>query len=468
MSRRTRPQPKAATNDSFVNFAAALGMGANNQISGSSYQINPITRNRVQLEFMYRGSWLVGMAVDAPAEDMCRAGIEIESTIDPEINDLMQAAIADLAIWSRLAECIKWARLYGGSLGYIMIDGADPATPLDLDTIGEGQFKGILPLDRWMVQPDMTDIITDMGLDFGQPKYYSMIATQPGLNVYWPKLHHSRVIRFVGIDLPFQQRQAENGWGESVIERIYDRLVSYDSTSQGAAQLVYKAHLRVMKVENLRGIIAAGGQAMAGLTAQIANMRLTQANEGITLLDTTDEFDALTYSFAGLSDMMLEFGQQISGSLQIPLVRLFGQSPSGLGATGESDLRTYYDHLAKQQEMRLRQPMVKILDIISRSVTGKPLPNGTKFRFNPLWLTTEAERAELGAKTTDSIIKTVEAGLISPQTALKELRQSSHATGLFTNITDEDIAAADEDIPKPSINPNDDKLTEQSLGGLNG
>jgi phage-related protein (TIGR01555 family) len=434
------------TLDSFQNFQAALGLGADNQISNSTYGFNPITRLRLQLEWMYRGSWLVGAAVDAPADDMCRAGIEFESVLEPEDFDALQAAVQDFGVWESLAKVIKWSRLYGGALGYIMIAGQDPESPLRLDTIGEGQFLGIMPLDRWMVQPTMGQLITELGPDFGLPKYYDLVQTVPTEN-YWPRIHHSRVIRMVGIELPWNQAQTEMMWGESVIERLYDRLVSYDSTSAGAAQLVYKAHLRIMKVEGLRNIIAAGGPPLAGLTAQISMMRSTQSTEGITLVDGKDEFEAQSYTFAGLSDIMLQFGQQISGALQIPLVRLFGQSPGGLNSTGESDLRTYYDHLAKEQQTKLRRPLVKILDIMSRSVLNEPLPQGFRFKFNPMWLITDKERAEIGTANTDSVIKAFESSLISQGTALKELRKASHITGLFTNITDEEIKDADDRPP---------------------
>jgi uncharacterized protein len=441
---------KQATLDSFQNFQAALGIGASNQISNSVYGFNPITRMRIQLEWMYRGSWVVGMAVDAPAEDMTRAGIEFESTLDPKSSDLMKAAIQDLCIWDSLTSVIKWSRLYGGALGYIMLDGQDPESELDMDSIGEGQFKGIMPLDRWMVQPTVSNVIKKLGPDYGLPMYYDLVQTQPTLE-YWPRIHHSRVIRMEGITLPYNQRIAENMWGESVVERIYDRLVSYDSTSAGSAQLVYKAHLRIMKIKDLRNIIAAGGPAMAGLTAQMANMRLTQANEGITLLDADDEFEASSYNFSGLSEMLLQSAQELCGSLEIPLVRFYGQSPGGLNSTGESDLRTYYDGLSKKQERKLRSPLVKTLDITSRSVLGKPLPEGFKFRFNPLWLMTETERSDIATKNTDSVIKAFEATLIPQSVAMKELRQSSHLTGLFTNISDEDIKDADDKPPVAEI-----------------
>jgi hypothetical protein len=47
-------------------------------------------------------------------------------------------------------------------------------------------------------------------------------------------------------------------------------------------------------------------------------------------------------------------------------------------------------------------------------------------------------------------------GLIGRQTALKELRQIGKSTGVFTNITDEAIEGADDDVLPP--------LAEQEMG----
>ena len=53
--------------------------------------------------------------------------------------------------------------------------------------------------------------------------------------------------------------------GMSVVERIWDRLTAFDSATVGAAQLVYKAHLRTYSVEKLRELIALGGPAFEAL-----------------------------------------------------------------------------------------------------------------------------------------------------------------------------------------------------------
>lgn len=385
------------TADSFQNVAARLGIGTDNLSSASSYGFNPISRNRTQLEWMYRGSWLVGQAVDCVAEDMTRAGIDITSDVPPDELETVQTAMTRMVIPQRLCETIKWSRLYGGAIAVLLVDGQKPETPLRMDTVGKGQFRGLLVLDRWMIQPTYTEVVTEYGPNLGMPLGYYVTANAPALQE--SVIHHSRVIRLDGVDLPYWQRIAENGWGLSVVERLYDRLVAFDSTTQGAAQLVYKAHLRTVSVENLRDILAAGGPAEAALTKMFDMIRVMQSNEGLTLIDAADKFETHTYSFSGLSDVLMQFAQQLSGALQIPLVRLFGQSPAGLNATGEADIRSYYDMIGQQQETKLRPGMHKIVCLTYRSETGKPIPKDLGVKFNPLWQMSDVEKAQITVST---------------------------------------------------------------------
>ncbi|MCV5525844.1 DUF1073 domain-containing protein, partial [Escherichia coli] len=106
----------------------------------------------------------------------------------------------------------------------------------------------------------------------------------------------------------------------SVVERIWDRLTAFDSATVGAAQLVYKAHLRTYSVEKLREIIALGGPAYEALLKNIDLIRKFQSNEGMTLMDSRDKFETHQYSFSGLDDILSQFAEQISGAVGIPLV----------------------------------------------------------------------------------------------------------------------------------------------------
>ncbi|WP_236209023.1 DUF1073 domain-containing protein [Pseudomonas tohonis] len=440
-----RARKSFMTADGFQNFSARVGLGTQNQNSASQYGFDLVSRNRVQMEAVYRSSWIAGQAVDLVAQDMTRAGIEINSDMPPEDKDKLNQAMERLQIWNQLCQNSKWARLYGGSIAVMLIDGQRPETPLKIDSIGPGQFKGLLVLDRWLIQPSLEDLVTEYGPNLGKPKFYHVVADAQAL--VNQKIHYSRVIRLEGVELPYWQRIAENGWGQSVLERLWDRLIAFDSTTAGAAQLVYKAHLRTLSIDKLRELIALGGKSYEAVIKQVDMIRLFQSNEGLTLLDASDKFETHQYSFAGLAEVILAFGEQLSGALQIPLVRLFGQSPAGLNSSGESDLRTYYDNVASWQDRELRPGITVLLEVLARSVLGKPLPDGWDFTFRSLWQLTETEKAEIASKDTASVAEAYDSGLIGRGTALKELRQSSQTTGLWTNITDEDIEEAESEPP---------------------
>lgn len=445
------------TADSFQNFAARVGLGAGSQHDQSGYGFNYLSRNRTKLEAMYRSSWVVGQVVDVVADDMTREGINMRG-LEPEGVEEINQELDRLQVWDKLNETIKWSRLYGGAIAVMLIDGQNVSTPLNTNTVGKDQFKGLLVLDRWMVLPTLEDLVTEYGPHYGMPKFYDVITDSVGLCNQ--RIHYSRVIRMDGVKLPYWQSIAENLWGQSVIERLEDRLTIFDSATLGSGQLVYKAHLRTYKVDKLRDIIAAGGRAYEALVKQIDQIRMWQSNEGMTLMDSRDAFETHQYSFTGLDNLLMQFGQQIAGATGIPLVRLFGQSPAGFSATGESDLSNYYDNINQQQEGRMRTPLQTLLEVVSLSVMGKPLPDSFKFDFASLWQIDEKTKADVANTVVDAVTKAEESGLISRKTALKELRQSSEVTGIFSHITDEEIEDADDDPPPPKSELDDEESNQ--------
>jgi phage-related protein (TIGR01555 family) len=433
---------RVRTADSFQNFAANLGYGTNNLSSASTYGFNPLSRNHTLLEWMYRGAWLVRKVVDVVADDMTREGVNIESDMPPDRIDSLNQYWNDLQIWSRLNSVLKWSRLYGGALGVIMIEGQDISTPLRVETVSKNQFKGILVLDRWMVWPHIENPVTDFGPDFGMPKFYDTVADARSIPNM--KIHHSRCIRLDGIELPYWQLITENGWGASVIEPVFDRMIAFDSSTQGAAQLIYKAHLRVLKIENLREIIAAGGKMADAVKQFMQLIRVMQSIEGMTVLDKADDFESQSYTFAGLSDMMLQFGQQVAGAADIPMTRLFAQSPAGLNSTGDSDLRNYYDGTRSQQEARLRRFVTRLFHITHQSHFGEPLPDGFNYKFAPLWQLTELEKSQIAGTIAGATSNLLQDRVFTLKTAMMEIRQSSRITGFGSNITDEDLDMAEQ------------------------
>jgi len=435
----------AKTADSFQNLIAKLGIGTDNISSAGTYGFNPITRERTLLEWIHRGSWLAGLAIDIVPDDMTRNGCEVIGIAAEDARKVQEEAVA-LNVWSELRDTAAWGRLYGGAIGVHLVDGQNYETPLRVDSIGKGQYKGILALDRWQVTPSVEDLVSEPGPAMGRPKFYTVMDSAPGLRRQ--KIHYTRCIRMEGNRLPWQQRMVENLWGESILERVYDRLIAFDSTTAGAAQLVYKSYIRTYAIENLRELASSGGEALNGLASYISMMARFQSLEGVTLIDSKDKFEAHQHgAFGGLADVLIQFGQQISGAIQIPLVRLFGQSPVGMNSTGESDLKTYYENVTNQQNRELKPGVTTTFRCICHSL-GIKTGDGFAIRFRPLWLLTEKDRAEIAVAVTQTIEAGVNMG-VPQDVALRELQGSSSVTGVWSHITEETIDAADDEVQPP-------------------
>ncbi|WP_439292078.1 MULTISPECIES: DUF1073 domain-containing protein [Rahnella] len=445
-NRRSGVQKPVRTADGYNNFTAKLGGNTANIQTGGSYQPGYISRNRVQLEFAYRSSFLVGAGVDAMADDMTRKGINISSKLKPGQKGKFETFWDDIAVWDEVNNTLKWSRLYGGALLVVLIEGQDMSTPLNLDRIKEGQFRGLMVFDRWMVNPSYYDLITDYGPDFGKPKFYKVVTNQQGIPPW--KIHHSRLVRMEGDSLPFQQAQTENGWGMSVVERIFERIQAFDTATVGTTQLIHKAHLRTYSIEGLRKILATGGDMEAGLIKHMDMIREFQTIEGMTIMDKGDEFQTHSYSFAGIADVILRFAEQVSGATGIPLVRLFGQSPSGF-STGDGDLENYYSRVNSLQERRLRRSIRWLLDISWRSLFGEPLPEDFTFDFNKLWEMSDTDRATMASNVTTALATAVRDIGMSPAAALSDLRNMADVIGIGGSITDKDIEDAKSQWEEP-------------------
>jgi phage-related protein (TIGR01555 family) len=171
-------------------------------------------------------------------------------------------------------------------------------------------------------------------------------------------------------------------------------------------------------------------------------------NNSIQILGENDSYETHQYTFGGIADVYDRFMMDVAGAAETPVTKLFGRSPAGMNATGESDMQNYYDTIEEKQENELRPVYDKLLPIIMMSTFGA-IPDDFDYDFNPVRRPPVDEMADLASKNTDSVTKAFQAGLISQKVALKELRQQSEMTGMWSNISDTDIENADDEVMSP-------------------
>lgn len=453
--------------DGYSNVPANLGAGANNLVQTANYAMERFTWDYYTLNILFRNNWIAKAIIEKPANEMLKNGFSIHSQIEPDKIDKIMNIWQKTKTQNKFLKCLKWARLYGGCLLIPMIENqGDLSKPLDYETIMPDSYKGCFTVDRWSgVSPsiELVDNITDP--DFGQPEYYDVSDNTTGKTF---RIHHSRVIKMIGREMPYWEEIAETYWGASELEHVYTELKKRDDTSANISFLIFLANIRVFKMDGMSQMLSIGDQQAAQRVYEtMKTMNHLMCNTGTLAIDKEEDFAMHGYSFTGINDVYESFMLDISGAAEIPVDKLFGRSPSGFNSGAET-LQNYYDTIDEKRETYVREPLEKIVKIITMSALGE-IPDDIEIDFNPVRRPSDLEKSDLAQKNAQPIFDAYAGGLIGKGTALKELKQQSDITGLWTNITDEMIQEAyNEDKRRETEeNENRNELMAAALGDDN-
>ena len=446
MSRRNKSRPRGAqpnteavsVQDAFSNPLFRLGYGSQSPLEATEYPLTRMTDNYALLNSLYRDNWVVQNVVGIIPDDMTKKWFAPAGAVGPEHLKELERVQRVTALRERVNEGLRWGRLYGGAAGLIMIRGQEGmrGQPLELESIYPGTFQGLYILDRWQgVVPGM-ELVFEGGEPV--PAYYS-ITDARGNTV--AKVHHSRLVRFTGRDLPFLERVAELYWGESEVEALYNDVVKHDNVAANMAALTFRANVDTMEVQNLDQLFSVtSGEQQRRFWNVMQAQSVMKSNFGMQLVNRGDQIKNTQYTFTGLQEVYDSMCLDLSGASRIPVTKLFGRSPAGMNATGESDLRNYYDYVDTLREAKLRPILEKLLPVLAMSAWGA-VPDGLDITFPPLWTPTAAEVAEIALKKAQAIRDTFQAGLFRADTAQRELKKLADETGMFDSISEEEIAA---------------------------
>lgn len=448
MSRRNKNRPKGAQSiqgvseavsvqDAFSNPLYRLGWGSQSPLEATEYPLTRMTDNYALLNSLYRDNWVVQNVVGLAVDDMLREWYEVTGSITPAATKALAKLERKTRLRARLNEGLRWGRLYGGAAGLILLKGQeDLSKPLDLGMIYPGSFQGLYILDRWQgITPNM-GLVFDGGEEV--PESYS-ITDGRGHTV--ATVHHSRVVRFTGRDLPRIERQTELYWGESEVEALYRDVVSHDNVSANMAALTFQANVNTMEVKGLEQLLSIGSPQVQRRFWQVMQAQsVLRSNFATQVVEQGTKLTNTQYSFAGLKDIYESMALNLCGASHYPMTKLFGRSPGGLNATGESDLTNYYDYIDSQREAKLRPVLERLLPVLCMSALGG-IPEDVEIDFPPLKTPTPTERAEIGKTKAEAIAAAYTNGLLNVDTAQKELKKLEEETGLFGSISDEEIAA---------------------------
>ncbi len=381
------------TFDSLSNALTGLGIAGKDKRLGAA--ISQVKYLAARLEAMHDQTDLGQLAVNkipslgtkkwiAHKLDEKDGGVDMVNKIVDE-EDRLKVKAKIKKVWS-------YARLYGGAGLYISVDdGLNPSEPINLNRIVKVNNLVVLSRDdlsRGRVNEDIDDP------NFGMPDTYRVSTNNIKES---PEIHHSRILLFNGLPLSEQQFIANDYWGNSVLNPIYQQILDYNSAYAGVSNAMQDFDSAVLKLKNLADIV--GGDDSKLLQERLRLMQLSKSIMSATILDAEDEdFQRDSRQFANVDKVLEKLDNRMVMALDLPHTLVLGQGSSGsLSGAGESEQSTLNDVVAGEQDNVLTSNLDKLYPIIFAAKQGPS--NGDELKswtyvYNPLSEPTAKQQAE--------------------------------------------------------------------------
>ena len=234
--------------DGWMNVLTGLGMRGRDKNINAHFRMERIFE-QAELDQLYRSDGVTRRIMDIVPSEMVRQGWEIEGDSDQDINRKMESIKSQ----PNLITLLRWARLYGGSLCVMGIaDGLPLEEPVDERNIRD--VKWLHVFDRY--QSFSRDGTFEKDLNnpnYGYPNVYTVNDTRTGALFY---VHHSRILRVDWSILPPRQQNFNNGWGDPLIQSIYDELRNYSTAFANAGLIMQDFVNYTLSIPNLAELIA--------------------------------------------------------------------------------------------------------------------------------------------------------------------------------------------------------------------
>jgi phage-related protein (TIGR01555 family) len=426
-SRVTDRTKALARTDGWANVLTGIGTSRDKR-AGSGFKRDIIDPEKA--EELWESDDTAARIIETIPEEMTREWIDInieaaegEPDAGREQSDEMLNRLEELGAQAAFNKALAMARAVGGAGILLGVDDAqDPTAPLDLKRQTDLRYLSVLSARElvpvaWYGDP--------MDPKCGLPEAYQVrplvMRTVSGLAQVpedralpdFPVVHETRILRFEGIETTRHRRRYGPlpGWGLSILTRVNQVLTDFNLTWGGVANIMQDFSQAFLKVKGLAELIAQNEDQTVIKRAQM--MDITRSVARMVLLDADEEFGRDTASLGGVDAVLEKFMLRLAAAARMPVSLLMGQAPSGLNATGDSDIRWFYDYVASQQRKVTKKPLSTLCSLLWNEAGGEP--DKWHIEFKRLWQPTEAETVTMRAQQATADGLYIDKGVLLPE-----------------------------------------------------
>lgn len=359
---------------------------------------------------LFHHEWLARLVCEILVQTATSKIFEL-SVDDQSLETRVYDRVDELGAWDKLAQAAVWGRTFGaGALLLVVEDGQTWDAPIAWDRVA--RVSAVVPLDKRALQ--IAQWVEDpTRADFAEPELYRLQRTGGRRSAPVQLVHRDRLIVFGGVLTGDDERAANSGWDYSCLQAVQTVLSDMGLSWGGAATLLQEASQGVYKVKNLMNALASED----GEEALKTRFRAIEAGRSVAralVMDLEEVFERVPVTFTGIPDVLDRMAAQLAAATRIPVTILMGQAPAGLGATGESDLRTWEGECAKWLTHTLKPRLEHLVRLLL--VEGsRPEPESWHTTFPPVSVITDEQRANLHKTVAETDKIYIDAGVVLPE-----------------------------------------------------
>jgi phage-related protein (TIGR01555 family) len=335
-----------------------------------------------ELENLYNADGFARKIIDLPAEEMVRAGYDIEGV---ENDGQVRAQLEGIQALEKLCDALRWAGLFGGSVVVMLIDdGGEFKDPLNIDAIK--RIEQLRVYDRWHATR-FKCYEDPLDSRFGGTELYN-ISPLRGTPY---QVHESRCLVFDGVPVPDITREQNEGWGASKLQQCYGQLQRLGMSHYWGDQLLERAQQAVHGIPELTNLLRQkDGEKLVKKRVDLVD--LTRSINNTIVIDSSESYDLKSTPLTGVADLLDRFGLALCAVSGMPESLLFGRQQGGLNSTGKADLENWYAKICQQQSTVLLPALDKLVGIQLRAM-GRYVEDYL-IKFNPLSVPSHKEMVE--------------------------------------------------------------------------
>ena len=397
--------------DGFLNLLKSFGSSNDTREQTGYKRTKRISHVWELLDDLYTTSWLAAKVVDIPVEDAFREGRTIDLGEGDNTDKLKELNDFYIQIDEKIELGLKYARIFGGAALIIVSADDDLAKPVT--QMRQGDLINIAVVDASQLVPQNLDR-NPLSPTYLQPIGYTVVGSSQVID-------SSRVLYLDGVTTTNRERETNNGFGSSVYERLYYNIQDAAQTNTALRNLVEQSNLDIVKMNGLNEAVASGAEDKVQERIQILSQMKSILNT--IAIDALDDYVNVAKNFSGLDSVQMNMFMLVSAAADIPFTRFMGKSADGMNATGDGDLRNYYDAVKSKIQVGRLKRIYDFLDpIVNLHLYGTD--ETFDYEFNPLYQMSEKELADINKVEADTHAIYIDRGVVTDAAVLVELQKN--------------------------------------------